>query len=96
MNFEEFLQKRLDLVVTLRPAEEMEELDRHGLDKMKFPLLGLKLPSVELPVAPGRDMAQLIEVAALDQKLKALGHDSAVEFNKKLLKMMRERRKSVV
>jgi len=89
-------EKRLDLVVSLRPAEEMEEMDRHGLDKVIFPMLGLKLPHVELPVAPGRDMAQLIEVAALDQKLKALGHDSAVEFNKKLLKMMRERRKSVV
>ena len=56
----------------------------------------MKVPHVELPVAPGRDIAQLIEVAALDQKLKSLGHDSAVEFNKKLLKMMRERRKSVV
>ena len=89
-------EKRLDLVVSLRPAEEMEKMDRHGLDKLNFPMLGLKLPHVELPVAPGRDMAQLIEVAALDQKLKALGHDSAVEFNKKLLKMMRERRKSVV
>jgi serine kinase of HPr protein (carbohydrate metabolism regulator) len=40
-------------------------------------------------------MAQLIEVAALDQKLRALGHDSAVEFNKKLLKRMHEERKSM-
>ena len=89
-------EKRLDLVVTLKHSEDMESWDRIGLDKKKFPLLGMKMPLVELPVAPGRDMAQLIEVAALDQKLKSVGHDSAVEFNKKLLKMMRERRKSVV
>ncbi len=89
-------EKRLDLIVTLKPAEELEHVDRSGLDRKHFNLLGLRIPHVELPVAPGRDMAQLIEVAALDQKLKSLGHDSAVEFNKKLLKMMRERRRSVV
>lgn len=89
-------EKRLDLVITLQPAESMNNVDRIGLDRGFFNLLGMKVPHVELPVAPGRDIAQLIEVAALDQKLKALGHDSAVEFNKKLLKMMRERRKSVM
>lgn len=89
-------EKRLDLIVTLKPAEDLENVDRSGLDRKHFNLLGLRVPHVELPVAPGRDMAQLIEVAALDQKLKSLGHDSAVEFNKKLLKMMRERRRSVV
>lgn len=89
-------EKRLDLVVTLKPATEMEDVDRAGLERKNLNLLGLKLPHVELPVAAGRDMAQLIEVAALDQKLKSLGHDSSVEFNKKLLKKMRERRKSLV
>jgi HPr kinase/phosphorylase len=89
-------EKRLDLVISLRPSEELNDVDRTGLDRKTYTLLGMKLPLIELPVAPGRDMAQLIEVAALDQKLKSLGHDSAVEFNKKLLKMMRERRRSLV
>ncbi|MBL9152766.1 MAG: HPr(Ser) kinase/phosphatase [Verrucomicrobiales bacterium] len=89
-------EKRLDMVVALKPAEELNDVDRTGLDRKTYPLLGLRLPLVELPVAAGRDIAQLIEVAALDQKLKCLGHDSAVEFNKKLLKMMRDRRRSLV
>ncbi len=89
-------EKRLDLVVTLLPADEVEEIDRAGLDQKTYDLLGLQVPHVELPVAPGRDMAQLVEVAALDQKLRSLGHDSAVEFNKKLLKRMREQRTSLV
>lgn len=89
-------EKRLDLVVAMKHADEMEELDRLGLDRKTFSLLGLRVPLVELPVAPGRDMAQLVEVAALDQKLKSLGHDSAVEFNKKLLKRMQERRSDLV
>ena len=86
------LEKRLDLVVTLVPSEKLGEVDRAGLERKYFPVLGLKIPHVELPVAPGRDMAQIIEVAALDQKLKSFGHDSALDFNKKLLKIMRDKR----
>jgi len=89
-------EKRLDLVVTLKREEQLEDVDRVGLDRDTTRVLGMDIAHIELPVAPGRDMAQLIEVAALDQKLKALGHDSAVEFNKKLLKRMRDQRKSLV
>lgn len=89
-------EKRLDLIVTLRRESEIDEMERIGLDRESIDILGMDIPHIELPVAPGRDMAQLIEVAALDQKLKALGHDSAVEFNKKLLKRMRDQRKSMV
>ncbi|NLT69934.1 MAG: HPr(Ser) kinase/phosphatase [Verrucomicrobiaceae bacterium] len=88
-------EKRLDLVVTLRKETEMNEMERVGVDRRSVEILGLSIPAIELPVAAGRDMAQLIEVAALDQKLKALGHDSAVEFNKKLLKRMHDERKSM-
>lgn len=89
-------EKRLDLCVTLRSEEDMNDMERIGLDRETVNVLGMKVPHIELPVAAGRDMAQLVEVAALDQKLKTLGHDSAVEFNKKLLKKMRDQRKSVV
>ena len=89
-------EKRLDMVVKLTRAEDLNEMERTGLDRHTVDVLGLEIPHIELPVAPGRDMAQLIEVAALDQKLKSLGHDSAVEFNKKLLKKMRDERKSIV
>jgi len=89
-------EKRLDLVVTLKREENMNEMERIGLDRDTVDLLGMKVPHIQLPVAAGRDMAQLVEVAALDQKLKALGHDSAVEFNKKLLKKMHDQRKSMV
>lgn len=89
-------EKRLDLVVNLKREENMNDVERVGLDRASIDVLGMEVPHIELPVAPGRDIAQLIEVAALDQKLKTLGHDSAVEFNKKLLKRMRDQRKSVV
>jgi HPr kinase/phosphorylase len=82
------VEKRLDLVVTLKDWQELEEVDRIGLDQEFYEILNLPVPHVTIPVRPGRDIARLIEVAAMDQKLKGLGRNSAVEFNTKLLNFM--------
>ncbi len=84
-------EKRLDLVVTLQDWQEIEEVDRTGLDQEFYEILALPVPHVTIPVRPGRDIARLIEVAAMDQKLKGLGQNSAVAFNTKLLSMMEPR-----
>ncbi|MDQ6939100.1 MAG: HPr(Ser) kinase/phosphatase [Verrucomicrobiota bacterium] len=81
-------EKRLDLVVTLKDWEEIQEVDRIGLDQSYYEILKLHVPHLTIPVRPGRDTARLIEVAAMDQKLKSSGRNSAVEFNDKLLKLM--------
>ena len=86
------VEKRLDLVVTLRSVEKIQDIERVGIRKKNYEILNIKVPHIELPVAPGRDMAGLVEVAALDQKLKTFGHDSAIEFDKKLLKTIAEKR----
>ena len=82
------IEKRLDLVVTLKDWEELEEVDRIGLDQEFYEILGMEVPHVTIPVRPGRDIARLIEVAAMDQKLKDLGRNDAAAFNAKLLGMM--------
>lgn len=82
------VEKRLDLVVTLKDWQELDEVDRIGLDQEFYEILNLQVPHVTIPVRPGRDIARLIEVAAMDQKLKGLGQNSAVEFNAKLLHLM--------
>src|SRR5438876_1650493 len=82
------VEKRLDLVVTLKDWNEMEEVDRIGLDRELYEILKIKVPHVTIPVRPGRDLARLIEVAAMDQKLKSLGSNAALEFNTKLLNLM--------
>ncbi|CAN5144707.1 HPr(Ser) kinase/phosphatase [soil metagenome] len=84
------LQKRLDLVIDLKAAKDLNEVERVGLAKRNCTILGIDVPMVELPVAPGRDIARLVGIAALDQKLKGFGHDAAIEFDKKLLKKMAE------
>jgi HPr kinase/phosphorylase len=82
------IEKRLDLVVTLKDWQELEEVDRIGLDRELYEILKIEVPHITIPVRPGRDIARLIEVAAMDQKLKGLGLNSAVEFNQKLLGRM--------
>src|SRR5881394_3078204 len=84
-------EKRLDLVVTLKDWNEMEEVDRTGLDREFYEILDIKVPHVTIPVRPGRDLARLIEVAAMDQKLKSLGSNAALEFNTKLLNLMEKK-----
>ncbi|PYI90555.1 MAG: HPr(Ser) kinase/phosphatase [Verrucomicrobia bacterium] len=82
------IEKRLDMVVTLQDWQELEEVDRIGIDQEFYEILKLKVPHVTIPVRPGRDIARLVEVAAMDQKLKGLGRNSAAEFNDKLLNLM--------
>jgi HPr kinase/phosphorylase len=78
-------EKRLDLVVTLMEWEKVGEIERTGLDQQFYEILGMKIPHVKIPIRPGRDLAGLVQVAALDQKMKTMGQFSAMEFNEKLL-----------
>src|SRR6266513_2018258 len=82
------VEKRLDLVVTLRDWNEMEVVDRTGLDREFYEILDIKVPHVTIPVRPSRDLSRLIEVEAMDHKLKSLGSNAALEFNTKLLNLM--------
>ena len=77
--------KRLDLIVTLIPARDQEQLDRLGLEREGLDVLGEKVLHVQLSVAPGRDIARLVEVAAMDYHLKDMGIDMAGEFNRRLM-----------
>lgn len=86
------VEKRLDLVVLLKSLDKFMEVDRLGTEQRFYRLLSVDVPYVIIPVAPGRDVARMVEVAALEQKLRSFGHHSAVEFNKKLLQLMEEKR----
>ncbi len=88
------LEKRLDLIVTLRDWQELEEVDRIGLDQEYYDILEILVPHITIPVRTGRDIARLVEVAALDQKLKSMGQNSAIEFNQRLLNVMQKNKES--
>lgn len=82
------LEKRIDLVVSLLTITEDIDEDRTGLEQNYYNLLGIEVPHIELYVRPGRDMARLVEVSAMVQALKLLGHDPAKEFNDRLIALM--------
>jgi len=82
-------EKRLDLVVTLAEWDKVGDIERTGLDQQFYEILGLKIPHVRIPIRPGRDLAGLVQVAALDQKMKTMGQFSALEFNEKLMSRLK-------
>ena len=76
---------RLDLIIRmLKPTAGEEEIDRTGLDTTTRNVLGIEIPLVTVPVAAGRDLTNVVEVAALNQRLKQMGHDSARELDERL------------
>ncbi len=81
-------EKKLDLVATLIGTEELDALDRSGQAQLVREILGVKVPQVLVGLAPGRDLMNIIETAALDQKLRRLGHDAAKELDTKLVALM--------
>jgi HPr kinase/phosphorylase len=82
------LEKRIDLVVSLKEWTPEVVEERTGLEENFYEILGAKVPHIEFYVRPGRDIARLIEVAALVQALKKMGHDPAKTFNDRLIAFM--------
>lgn len=86
------IEKKIDLIITFKEWLPGMSEERTGLDQQFYEILGLKIPHVEIPVRPGRDMSRLIEVAAMVQALRNMGHNSAETFNKKLIDYMKKKR----
>jgi HPr kinase/phosphorylase len=82
------LDKRVDVVVTLKTWEEVPDVDRIGMEDEFVKILGIDIPHMTIPVRPGRDIARLVEVAAFHAKLKQSGHNPAKELNDRLIAQM--------
>lgn len=75
--------KKIEVVVELSEVDE-GDYDRLGTEGQVWPILGVDVPLVRIPLRPGRNIASLIEVVARNQLLKYRGHDSAREFQDKV------------
>jgi len=82
--------KLVDLVVTLKVWEQMQEVDRLGMEERFTELLGVNVPHMEIPVRHGRDLARLIEVAAFQTKLRLSGINPARELSRRLTQAMQK------
>ncbi len=81
--------KRVELVVQLERWEPGCEYDRLGLDDETYEIVGLHIPLIRMPVAPGRNVAILVEVAARNQLLRSRGHHAARRFAARLERELR-------
>ena len=79
------LTEKIDLVINLEPWQQGKFYERVGLDSEYTNLMGIDVPSITVPVKPGRNLAVIIEIAAMNNRQKKMGYNTAVEFNKKLM-----------
>lgn len=84
-------QKKVELVLELVEWDTQQEYDRLGFEEKKYTVLGVELPMLKIPVTPARNLTTIIEVAARNHLLKVMGYDSALEFERKLLRKMEEK-----
>ncbi len=82
------LTEKIDLIINLEPWVQGKMYDRFGLESETTEILGIKIPTTTIPVKPGRNLAIILEIAAMNNRQKKMGYNTAVEFNKKLMGQM--------
>lgn len=79
------MSEKIDLVVELEPWKDEKDYDRFGLDTEYINILGIKVPKLTIPITPGRNLAVILEIAAMNHRQKKMGYNTAEEFNKRLM-----------
>ena len=79
------LTEKIDLVIELEQWVQGKMYDRFGLESEYTEILGINVPSITIPVRPGRNLAIIIEIAAMNSRQKKMGYNTAEEFNKRLM-----------
>ena len=77
-------RKRIEMVVLLEEWDSTKEYDRLGLDEKTYNILDIEVPYITVPVRPGRNIPVIVETAALNQRLKKVGVNSARELDEKI------------
>ena len=80
--------EKIDLVINLEPWRQGKMYDRLGLEEETTNILGIDVPTILIPVSPGRNLSVVIEVAAMNNRQKRMGYNTAAEFNKRLMESM--------
>lgn len=84
-------RQNIHLVVNLEPWREGMLYDRLGINEQTVTILGIDVASVTIPVKPGRNLAVILEVAAMNQRQKFMGYNAALEFTRQINKYFDEK-----
>ena len=79
--------EKIDLVIQLEPWIQGKMYDRFGLETETTDIMGIKIPTTRIPVRPGRNLAVILEIAAMNNRQKKMGYDTAKEFNERLMNL---------
>lgn len=82
--------ENIDLVINLEVWKDGKSYDRLGIETEQYDILGIKVPSLTIPIKPGRNLAIIVEVAAMNQRQRKMGYNAAQELNDRLLDQMEE------
>ena len=74
----------INLIINIVPWSDHEIYDRLGLENQYVELLGVQVPTITIPVTPGRNLAINLEVAAMNNRQKRMGYNAAVEFTERI------------
>ena len=78
-------ENEIDLVVNIVPwSKEQENRDRMGIEDQFMEILGVQIPMNTIPVTPGRNLAVILEVAAMNNRQRKMGHNHALEFSQQM------------
>ncbi len=80
--------EKVDMVINLEPWVQGKMYDRLGLESDYTDIMGIKIPMTTIPVKPGRNLAVVLEIAAMNNRQKKMGYNTAEEFNAKLMQSM--------
>ena len=78
------LENDINLVVNIVPWNTQEAYDRLGLEDQFTDILGVKIPMYTIPITPGRNLAVILEVAAMNNRQKKMGYNAALEFTEQI------------
>ena len=76
--------QNIHLIVKMEPWEDGMLYDRLGLEDIKTEILGVEVSTLTIPVKPGRNLAVILEVAAMNQRMKFMGYNAAIEFTNQI------------
>lgn len=74
----------INLVINIVPWSSEQIYDRLGLEEQYMDLLGVKVPAITIPIKPGRNLAVILEVAAMNNRQKKMGYNAAAEFTEQI------------
>ena len=80
--------EKVDMIINLEPWVQGKMYDRMGLETEYTDIMGIMIPSTTIPVKPGRNLAIVLEIAAMNNRQKKMGYNTAEEFNRKLMESM--------